>query len=66
MRCPRCWGLVVVETSPFTDACTEASQAARCVNCGWIEDSVMRTNRLTSSDRDETTPAVIQSCKVLA
>ena len=53
MRCRRCWGLVIVETSPFTDTCTEASQTARCVNCGWIEDPVMRANRLAGSHQDD-------------
>ena len=62
MRCRRCWGLVIVETLPFT----EASQTVRCVNCGWVEDPVMRTNRLTSSDRDEIIPTVIQSRRLLA
>jgi len=66
MRCRRCWGLVIVETSPFTDECTEASQTVRCVNCGWVEDPVMRTNRLTSSGRDEIIPTVIQSRRLLA
>jgi hypothetical protein len=66
MRCRRCWGLVIVETSPFTYVCTEALQTARCVNCGWIEDPVMRTNRLTSSRRDEIIPAVAQSRRLSA
>lgn len=66
MRCRRCWGLAIVETSPFTDACTEESQTTRCVNCGWIEDPVIRANRLASSGRDEIIPAVIQSRRLLA
>lgn len=53
MRCRRCWGLVIVETSSFTYACTEESQTARCVNCGWIEDPVMRANRLAGSHQDD-------------
>lgn len=61
MRCRRCWGLVIVETPPFTDECTEASQTVRCVNCGWVEDPVMRTNRLTSNRQDKIIPTVIQS-----
>lgn len=53
MRCRRCWGLVIAETSSFTYACTEESQTARCVNCGWIEDPVMRANRLAGSHQDD-------------
>jgi hypothetical protein len=66
MRCQRCWGLVIVETPPFTDECTETSQTVRCVNCGWVEDPVMRTNRLTSNRRDKIIPTVIQSRSLLA
>ncbi len=48
MLCTRCSGLVVVET--FCDLREEISRAefqgSRCLNCGWIEDPVIRANRL--------------------
>jgi hypothetical protein len=47
MLCHRCRGLLVRET--FGDLREEAgcmSPATRCINCGYIEDSVVRTNRL--------------------
>jgi hypothetical protein len=47
MICQRCRGLLVRET--FGDLREEAgcmSPATRCINCGYIEDSVVRANRL--------------------
>jgi hypothetical protein len=47
MRCQRCRGLLVRET--FGDLREEAGcmcPARRCINCGYIEDSVVRANRL--------------------
>ena len=47
MICQRCRGLLVHET--FGDLREEAGcmcPATRCINCGYIEDSVVRTNRL--------------------
>lgn len=47
MLCHRCRGLLVHET--FGDLREEAgcmSPAIRCINCGYIEDSVVRANRL--------------------
>jgi hypothetical protein len=47
MVCQRCRGLLVHET--FGEQREEAGcmcQATRCINCGYIEDSVMRANRL--------------------
>jgi hypothetical protein len=47
MFCQRCRGLLVRET--FDDLregpCCKGL-ATRCINCGYLEDSVMRTNRL--------------------
>lgn len=46
MFCQRCRGLLVRET--FSDLREEAARmcpAARCVNCGCVEDSVVRANR---------------------
>ncbi len=47
MVCERCRGLLVHEN--FDDLREEVGamcQATRCINCGYIEDSVMRANRL--------------------
>ena len=47
MFCQRCSGLLVRET--FGDLREETGcmyPATRCINCGYIEDSVVRANRL--------------------
>lgn len=48
MCCTRCGGLIVIEA--FSDLREEASRAefqgSRCLNCGSIEDPVIRANRL--------------------
>ena len=47
MLCQRCRGLLVRET--FIELRQEASSmypATRCLNCGYIEDTIVRTNRL--------------------
>jgi hypothetical protein len=47
MLCQRCRGLLVREV--FDDFRRETSRlyrATRCINCGYIEDSVVRANRL--------------------
>jgi hypothetical protein len=47
MICQRCKGLLVRET--FGDLREEPGcmyPAIRCINCGYIEDSVVRANRL--------------------
>ena len=49
MACQRCRGLLVRET--FDGLSPEAGNlcmAIRCINCGYIEDSVVRANRLHS------------------
>lgn len=46
MVCQRCRGLLVCET--FDDLNIESNAlytATRCINCGYIEDAVMRANR---------------------
>lgn len=51
MRCQRCQGLLVCET--FDDLTIEAyalASATRCINCGCIEDTVIRANRFRYSD----------------
>ena len=50
MICQRCRGLLVRET--FGDLREEPGcmyPAIRCINCGYIEDSVVRANRLHHS-----------------
>ena len=47
MLCQRCRGLLVRET--FDGLSPEAGNlcmSTRCINCGYIEDSVVRANRL--------------------
>jgi len=47
MLCQRCSGLLVRET--FDDLREETGLiclATRCINCGYIEDPVVRANRL--------------------
>jgi len=47
MLCQRCRGLLVREI--FGDMREETARicpATRCINCGYIEDSVVRANRL--------------------
>ncbi|MDH4081617.1 MAG: hypothetical protein OEU68_17600 [Nitrospira sp.] len=46
MVCQRCRGLLVRETFDDLGLGTEALHTAtRCLNCGCIEDAVIRTNR---------------------
>lgn len=52
MRCQRCRGLLVRET--FGDLNVETNPlctATRCINCGCIEDAVVRANRFRRSVR---------------
>lgn len=47
MVCQRCRGLMVCET--FDDLCIEPHSrytATRCINCGCIEDAIVRANRV--------------------
>ncbi len=47
MLCQRCKGLLVQETwSDLRDKAGRMCQAIRCVNCGNVEDYVVRANRL--------------------
>ena len=57
MRCQRCRGLMVCET--FDDLNIETNSlysATRCINCGCIEDAVVRANRSRPSVRRRATP----------
>jgi hypothetical protein len=52
MVCQRCRGLLVCET--FDDLNIETDSrytATRCINCGCIEDGVIRSNRFRPSER---------------
>ena len=57
MVCQRCRGLLVHETfdglSPEGDI---MYLATRCINCGYIEDSVVRANRLRPPAAKRTVP----------
>lgn len=57
MSCQRCQGLMVCET--FDDQIIETHSlycATRCINCGCIEDAVIRANRLRRSESTRVIP----------
>jgi len=57
MLCQRCRGLLVRET--FDDLRGETGYlgpATRCINCGYIEDSVVRANRLSPPEAKRSVP----------
>lgn len=57
MRCQRCRGLLICET--FDDLNIETNSlysATRCLNCGCIDDAVIRANRFHSSERTRVIP----------
>lgn len=45
MPCTRCGGLLVVEVSPEFQSSRMWFWGRRCLNCGYIEDPVIRRNR---------------------
>ena len=49
MSCARCGGQVVREQpfDPYNRDSTDKSAAERCLNCGAIEDAIIRANRLS-------------------
>ena len=52
MLCQRCRGLLIRETiGEVRDEIGRMCLATRCVNCGSIEDSVVRANRLRHSGK---------------
>jgi hypothetical protein len=60
MICQRCRGLLVRESCD--DLREEAGcmhPATRCINCGYIEDSVMRANRLCPPAAKRAVPRMI-------
>ena len=57
MRCQRCRGLMVCETFDDLNIATHSLySAARCINCGCIEDAVIRTNCFRRSERTRVIP----------
>ena len=47
MLCQRCRGLLVRETfDGLSQGAGNLCMTTRCINCGYIEDSVVRANRL--------------------
>jgi hypothetical protein len=57
MLCQRCRGLLVRVT--FSDLREESARlcpATRCVNCGYVEDSVVLANRLRSHTEKRSSP----------
>jgi RNase P subunit RPR2 len=58
MVCQRCGGLLVCET--FDDLGIETDSlytATRCINCGYIEDVVVRANRFRRLVRTRSIPS---------
>lgn len=51
MACPRCGGLLVpnseVGTGIYEEKTWVALQGYRCINCGFIDDPVIRANRMS-------------------
>lgn len=49
MVCPRCGGLLVPNNEMATGICEEKTwlsfQGFRCINCGFMDDPVIRANR---------------------
>ena len=57
MLCHRCRGLLVYECfSELKDRAGRMCLATRCINCGHIEDSVVRSNRLRAPEMKRTMP----------
>ena len=51
MVCQRCRGLLVCETFDDLSSGTDSLyRATRCINCGYIEDAVVRANRVRRSE----------------
>ncbi len=51
MVCQRCRGLLVCETFDDLSSRTDSLyRATRCINCGCIEDAVVRANRFRRSE----------------
>jgi hypothetical protein len=51
MVCQRCRGLLVCETFDDLSSGTDSLyNATRCINCGCIEDAIVRANRFRRSE----------------
>jgi hypothetical protein len=60
MFCQRCRGLLVRETlGHLSDGTACMGLATRCINCGYLEDSVMRANRLLPLAAKRAVPRMI-------
>ena len=57
MFCQRCRGLLVRETfGDLREGKGRTGLAIRCINCGYLEDSVMRSNRLCTPATKRSVP----------
>jgi bacterioferritin-associated ferredoxin len=60
MYCQRCKGLLVRETfDDLREGTGCMGLATRCINCGYLEDSVMRANRLCPPAAKRAVPRMI-------
>jgi len=60
MFCQRCKGLLVRETfGELREGTGCMSLAIRCINCGYLEDPVMRVNRLCPPAAKRAVPRMI-------
>ena len=50
MSCERCGGLMVIDTfcNPMEKESPTGTGTIRCLNCGNLEDTIIRTNRASS------------------
>ena len=57
MICQRCKGLLVPENlGDLRDEAICMYSGIRCINCGYVEDAVVRANRLHSPATKRSTP----------
>ena len=60
MYCQRCKGLLVRETfDDLREGTGCMGLVTRCINCGYLEDSVMRANRLCPPAAKRAVPRLI-------
>jgi uncharacterized Zn finger protein len=65
MTCHRCGGLLVNDQSELIThydlgkVTGYMGRVIRCINCGYVEDPVVRANRLRVSEADQ--PAVVRT-----
>lgn len=60
MFCQRCRGLLVRETfGELREGTGCMGLATRCINCGYLEDSVMRANRLCPTAAKRASPRMM-------